>query len=644
MNTFRKYARFIILFILFGMLIVSFAFWGVGDMLRMGGRSTEVAHVGGTKIPVYGWVGGASVSVNEVKDQFNRQLEGIQRQTGQRPEPEQALRYGLHVRALEEVIQRAVLDYTIQQFGLVVSDAEVRAAIARNPAFAGTGGSFDPLLYRNRLQQARISEAQYIVDIRREIAASQLFGAVRPDGLAPKSLRDDIFKMEAERRVGETIYIPDSIIVDVPKPTAEQLSAYFEANKTKFQIPEFRAFSYVMMTADDVMPQVGVTADMVKQEYDARQGEFGTAEKRDVDQAMADSEDKAKAIIAAVAGGKTLEDAAKDVLGSSDGVIKLGPVTKKDLPPGPLADGVFGLPVGVGPTPIQSPLGWHIVRINSVTPGKAVPFDEVKEKLEKELRAQLAPDLLIKQVTDFERMLAKTQSMKSAAEDLALKIKTYENVDARGQDAEGKQIVIGPAANELVQAAFATRESAESELLETQRGEYFIVRTDRVTPARTPALTEVEAKVTEAWQAEERRKLADAKVKEALDKANAGTGFEAVAKELGLEMRTAKPVTRFEADQGNYLTQPVVQELFKLQDGKTQSVRAAEGSVLVRLKQIEPVDLTKDKEAMDRFGKQLDSMVANDLILQLIAAMRTKYGVVVDEAAFVAAFRPQNQP
>src|SRR5882757_3714765 len=626
------------------MLIVSFAFWGVGDMLRIGGRTTEVAHIGGTKIPLYGWVGGASIPVTEVREQFNRQLEGIQRQTGQRPEPDQALRYGLHVRALEEVIQRAVLDYTAQKFGLVVSDAEVRAAIARNPAFAGTGGSFDPLLYRNRLQQARLSEAQYVTDIRREIAASQLFGVVRPDGLAPKSLRDDIFKMESERRVAETIYVPDAIVVDVPKPTAEQLGAYFEANKTKFQVTEFRAFSYVLMTADDVMPQVGVTADMIKQEYDARSAEFGTAEKRDVDQAMADNEDKAKAIIAAVTGGKTLEDAAKEVLGNSDGVIKLGPVTKKDLPPGPLADGVFGLPVGVGPAPIQSPLGWHIVRINSITPGKAVPFDEVKDKLEKELRAQLAPDMLIKQVTDFERMLAKTQSMKAAAEDLALKIKTYDNVDARGQDPEGKQVVIGPAANELVQAAFATRESAESELLETQRGEYFIVRTDRITPARVPALTEVEAKVTEAWQTEERRKLADAKVKAALEKANAGTGFEALAKELGLEMRTAKPVTRFEADQGNYLTQPVVQELFKLQPGKTQSVRTAEGSVVVRLKQVEAVDLGKDKEAMDRFGKQLDGMVANDLILQLIAALRTKYGVTVDEAVFVAAFKPQNQP
>ena len=198
-------------------------------MLRMGGRRGTVAHVGGTHIPLYGWVGGASVSVEEVRDQFNRQLEGIQRQTGQRPEPEQAMRYGLHVR-LEEVIQRAVLDYAIQQFGLVVSDAEVRAAIARNPAFAGHRRHVRPAALRNLLQQARIARRS-MHRMRREMATIQLFGVVRADGLAPKSLRDDIFKMENERRVAETIYVPDAIIIDVPKPTADQLKAYFEANK-----------------------------------------------------------------------------------------------------------------------------------------------------------------------------------------------------------------------------------------------------------------------------------------------------------------------------------------------------------------------------------------------------------------------------
>ncbi|MFO1080782.1 MAG: peptidyl-prolyl cis-trans isomerase [Reyranellaceae bacterium] len=641
MNKFRKYAGYIISFVLFSMLIISFALWGIGDMLRAGGRNAEVAHVGGRHIPLYGWVGGASVPVNEVREQFNRQLENIQRQTGQRPETEQALRFGLHVRALEEVLQRAVLEYATRQLGIVVSDAEVQAAIARNPAFQGPGGKFDPMTFRNRLQQARIGEGQYVTEIRREIAASQLFAVVQSDGLAPASLRDDIFRMEGEKRVAETIYVPDAIVTDVPKPTAEQLSAYFEANKAKFQIPEYRAFSYVLLSVEDILPQVTVTSEQLKQEYEARAGQLGIAEKRDVDQAMADSEDKAKAIIAAVKAGKSLEDATKEVTGSPDGVIKLGSIAKNDLPPGPLADGVFGLPEGVAPAPIQSPLGWHVVRINKIEKGETKPFDEVKAQLEKDLKAQAAPDLLIKLVTDFERILSKTQSMKAAAEDLGLKVRTYENVDARGQDAAGKQVVIGPAANELVQAAFATRESSESDLLETPKGEYFVVRTDRVTPARIPALNEVEDKVVAAWQTEERRKLAEAKVKAALEKAEQGTDLATLAKDLGLEVRTTNAVTRYEADQGNYLTQPVVTALFKLAPGKVTSVRTTEGSVIVRLKAVETPDLAKDKDTLDRFGKQLDSMIANDLLLQLVGALRAKYGVAVDDAVFAAAFRPQ---
>jgi peptidyl-prolyl cis-trans isomerase D len=641
-NQFRKYARFIILFLMFSMLIISFGLWGIGDMLRMGGRSNEVAHIGGTHIPLYGWLGGTSVSVEEVRQRFNLQLEQIQRQTGQRPEPEQALRYGLHVRALEDVVQRAVIDNAMDQYGLVIGNAEVQSVIAKNPSFQGVGGTFDKQRYLSLLQQARITEAQYVADVRREIASAQLFGTVRTEGLAPKVLRDDIFKMEAERRIAETVYVPDAIIVNVPKPTAEQLNSYFEANKSKFQIPEFRSFSYVLLTTDDVAGQVTVTSDQVKQEYDARQSDYGSPEKRDIDQAMTDSEDKAKKIIAAVAAGKSLEDATKEVTGI-DSVVKLGPILKKDLPAGALADGVFAAPMGVAPAAIQSPLGWHVVRINKIEAGKVTPFDQVKEKIEKDLKAQMAPDLLIKLVTDYERALSKSQSMAKAAEEMGLKVKTYENVDSLGKDAAGKQIVTGPAAAELVQAAFSTRESSESDLLETQKGEYFVVRTERITPARIPALNEVEAKVVEAWERDERRKLADQKVKDAVEKANNGGDLAAVAKELGVELRTTKAVTRFEADTGNYLTQQATQELFKLPIGKSVSVRSAEGSVIVRPKAIEPADLAKEKDKLDRFGQQLDTMIANDLLAQLLVALRGKYGVTVNEQVFTAAFQQQPQ-
>ncbi len=643
MNKFRKYAGYVIMALLMSTLMISFALWGIGDMLRTGGTSTEVAHVGGTHIPVYGWLGGTSVSVNEVRELFNRQLQTIERQTGQRPDPEQALRYGIHIRALEDVVQRAVLDNAIKEYGLVVSDDQIRAAIAKKPDFAGANGSFDPILYKNRLQNARIVEADYIADIRREIASQQLLGVIHTKDLAPKTMRDDIFKMEGEKRVVETVYMPDSAIATVPKPTPEQLNTYFEANKLRFQIPEYRSFSYVLMSVDDVMDQVTVTPEQLKQEYDARQSEFGAPEKRDVDQAMADSEDKAKKIIAEAQGGKTLEEAAKDVTGNADGVIKLGTVLKKDLPAGALADGVFAAPEGLDPNPIKSPLGWHVVRVNKIEPGKVTPFDEVKDKLTQELKAQAAPDLLAKLVNDFSRVLNKTQSMKTAAEELQLKIKSVENVDATGKDASGKQVVIGPAAAELVQAAFATRESNESDLLETQKGEDFVVRTDRVTPARVPALSEVEAKVTEAWQAEERRKLSDAKAKEAFDKANAGGDLAAVAKDLNAQIDTSKSVTRYDADPAAHLTQQATTAAFHLPVGKIELVRVADGNVVVRPKSIEPVDMSKAKDTLERFGSQLDAMLANDLVAELLGGLRQKYGVTVNQAVFQQAFSPQQQ-
>jgi peptidyl-prolyl cis-trans isomerase D len=643
-NQFRKYAKYIVLTVLFGMLIISFGFWGVGDMLRMGRGAVEVAHVGGTHIPVYGWIGGTSVSVEEVRDRFNRQLEAIQRQTGQRPEPEAAIRFGLHMRALEETVQRAIIDHAIREFGLAVSDEQVREAIAAEPAFHGSTGKFDPAMFKARLGTMRISEAQLVNDMRRQIAANQLLSVVRAEGLAPKTLRDDIFRQEGERRVAETVYMPDAIVATVPKPGAEQLNTYYEANKSRFQIAEYRAFSYVLLTVDDVMAAVTVTADMVKQEYDARAAEFGSPEKRDIDQVMVtEGEDKAKAIVAAVAGGKTLEDAAKEVLGNENAVIKLGAVEKKELPPGALADGIFGAQPGVLPQPIQSALGWHVVRLNKVEAGKQVRFEEVKEKIENDLKAQAAPDLLIKLVTDFERSLSKTQSMKTSAQELNLKVQTIEGVDARGQDPGGKQVVIGPAAAELVQAAFATRESTESQLFDTPRGEFFVVRTDRVTPARVPALADVEAKVKEAWERDEQKRLATEKAKELVEKTVAGANLETEVKAIGLEVRVTKPVTRFEADQGNYLTQAAVSELFKLGAGKIATVRTSEGAVIVRLKDVQPVDLAKEKDGLERFGKQLDAMMANDLVQQLVGALRGKYGVSIRDEVFAQAFKLQSQ-
>jgi len=65
--------------------------------------------------------------------------------------------------------------------------------------------------------------------------------------------------------------------------------------------------------------------------------------------------------------------------------------------------------------------------------------------------------------------------------------------------------------------------------------------------------------------------------------------------------------------------------------------------VIVRVKEIQPADLAKEKDTLERFGKQLDGMIGNDLVAQLLAALRAKYGVSMNEQVFAAAFQSQPQ-
>ena len=65
--------------------------------------------------------------------------------------------------------------------------------------------------------------------------------------------------------------------------------------------------------------------------------------------------------------------------------------------------------------------------------------------------------------------------------------------------------------------------------------------------------------------------------------------------------------------------------------------------MIVRVKEIQAVDLAKEKEALERFGTQLDISIENDLVAELLSALRQKFGVKLNEATFRAAFQFQPQ-
>ncbi|MBT6137761.1 MAG: SurA N-terminal domain-containing protein, partial [Rhodospirillaceae bacterium] len=155
--------------ILFGLLIASFAIWGIGDIF-LGNRGGQAAIK----------VGDIAYNSAEVLDQFER----VRRRLGLQITAQQAAELGLLDNVIKELVNEGLFAAEGQSLGLAVGDAVIKGRIASNQAFQGPGGAFDPATFRQVLFNAGLSEAAFVDVLRKDVARSQIVEAVST-GSAP---------------------------------------------------------------------------------------------------------------------------------------------------------------------------------------------------------------------------------------------------------------------------------------------------------------------------------------------------------------------------------------------------------------------------------------------------------------------------
>ena len=121
--------------VVLGLIAISFAIWGIGDIFRGFGQST-VAKVGGTEI-----------RIEPFRQLYQDRLQQLGRQIGRPILPDQAQALGLDRQLLAQVIAETVLDERARKLRLGLSDAEIARQITENPAFRGLNGQFDRMRF-----------------------------------------------------------------------------------------------------------------------------------------------------------------------------------------------------------------------------------------------------------------------------------------------------------------------------------------------------------------------------------------------------------------------------------------------------------------------------------------------------------------
>src|SRR5678815_3246478 len=91
----------------------------------------------------------------------------------------------------------------------------------------------------------------------------------------------------------------------------------------------------------------------------------------------------------------------------------------------PFEDAVFAAKVGDIVGPVQSDFGFHVIKVTGITPSHVQTFDEVKGRIEADLRRQKAAQKFATAADQFQNLVyEQADSLAGAAKALDLKVET----------------------------------------------------------------------------------------------------------------------------------------------------------------------------------------------------------------------------
>ncbi|MEO0682137.1 MAG: peptidylprolyl isomerase, partial [Pseudomonadota bacterium] len=449
----------------FGLLIVSFAVWGIGD-LSLGGAASPVASVGERR-----------VTVQDFANALSREVNSFSRQAGRPIQMDEAQAMGIPDALLARIIRDAALDEEARQLGLSAPDGAVRDAILDSPSFVGLGGTFDAEQYRFILSQLGFTVERFERDQRRFIARETVRLGVAGGIAGAPGFAEAIIAREFEARRFDTLTLPLASAPEPGEPTEGDLIAHHEANAPSYEAPEMRRAVWVEISAEALAETVDVPEADIRAEYDAQIDRFDLPERRVVERIVYPDDAAARAALADLqAGAITFLDAA-EARGLAPSDTELGEVERRDL--GAAADAVFAAGLDVaGPAPTE--FGPALFNVVAVLPARTTPYEDASEDLRAALAMETADALAAERAEEAADLLAAGAPLEEIAQDLRLPLRKSDlTLDGEAD-----------ALPQIVAEAFSAEAGEERELIEAGRG-FALVRVDEIVEAAVRPLDQL---------------------------------------------------------------------------------------------------------------------------------------------------------
>jgi peptidyl-prolyl cis-trans isomerase D len=609
-----------ILTVVMGLLVVSFAIWGIGDIFRGFGRNA-VAKIGDTEI-----------SIEQFRQFYTDRLQQVGRQVGRAITPDQARGLGLDRQLLGQLVAETTLDEQSRKLRLGLSDAEIALRITSDPNFRGANGQFDRARFEQLIRQAGFTESRFVDQQRRVTLRRQIAQSITGDMNAPKVALSAINQFQNEKRSIEYLALASAQAGDVPVPTPEVLSKYFEERKVLFRAPEYRKITLLSLTPADIAKPDTVSDADAKAYYEQHKNSYGSPERRELRQIVFPNAQDAAAAHDRMTKGLSFADLAKE-RGLKDTDIDVGMVARSDIIDPAVADAAFALKSGEIGAPVKGSFGTVLLQVGKIEPGSQKSYEEVAAQIKRE-QAEARSKSEINSLRDkIEDERAGGSTLAETAKKLALKSVTIEAIDRSGRTPDGRLVADLPKTPDVNGTAFGSDVGVDSEALQLPNNGLLWYDVTGITPSRERTLEEVKDQVATRWRDDEIATRLQAKADDMLGKLKTGGALAQVASEAGLKVETASGLQRRKS--AGFLPAKVVDAAFKVakgapgsSEGETQTQR-----FVFRVTDVIDPPLDTNSPEVKQLTTTLQNAFADDIIGEYIARLESDYGVSINQAA-----------
>lgn len=627
----RKGAKIgLIRYVLFGLLLLAaggMVFMDVGGFFRGGVQRGDVARVGHKGITA---------------SAFDHSLRAVLRQQG--IGPDDAWRFGVVNQVLSMEIRENLVAQAAADMGFRVGDRAVADRIADLVKPLATDGAAPQEALNRLLRMQGMSEAQFVDVIRRDMTAGLLRGAFQVESLKiPDALARDLYSYEKEERSAAVLFLPDADPGKaVSAPTDADLQGLYKASEALYAVPERRTFTLAWFGMDRAREGLAVSDDTLLKTYESNPETYALPEMRSLAQVIVKTQGEARSIADKVKAGAGLEKAAQDVTGKKDAYQPPQDFARDGLFPA-VAEPAFSAKEKETIGPVRTPLGWHVLVLESIKAPRTQSFDEVKEALRKEEIASLAAEKMSTLSDSLDDRIAGGGTIEESAKEFSLTIKTETLLDAQGLGEDGKAGLSDFEADRalVLENAFALMEGETSPVIELSGGRHAVIRADRVVAASVKPFESVRDDLLKRWDLQQKKLANIARAKAMIEEVKTGKKtIEQVAAQAGLKADIVATLRRGEAPPAR-LTPSAVAAIFEASKGDTILSDGVEGQVLAKILDIRPGDASKaDPSEIRALAGKYEREGGEVDLVSYLGHLQTSYGVVVNEPLLQQMYGP----